>query len=307
MNKKILGILAIGGLVVGICSQVLADPSTTVTPTLGNPGADQVSGVDGVSSGVSSGTSAMVSQTVHLNLPKATALHLAVTDLTFDLSKLGLTEVREDEKRKQICVYGVMDKNFNVKDSVADDQGAVKPLGTQYELIKDKWPNIQIAKDTFDGVVTSYPPIRLDKTGNLIPGSKNHFVCYSTFILQKFSNGTKWNLSVERSDKVPGPGRINDIYIQDNPCHSPGGINLQKIDDVKSTALLDYSKVINGTTGSVVKGYLQKGDYTCGTKSWLDDLVIIAVKVDGETAGDNTAKLQYTLSTTEFPAATTTN
>ena len=301
MNKKILAIIAFGGLVVGLYSQVLADPagvggSTVVSPTAGDDATrDQVNGGE---------NSAMVSQTVHLNLPKATALHLAVTDLTFNLNTLGLAQVADDAKRKQICVYGIM-KEGNVADSEPDKFGAVKPLGTQYQLAKS-WPNIEINPETYDGIVTSYPPIRLDKNGNLVPGSKNHFVCYSTFILQKFSNGTKWDLSVKRTDNKPGPGRINDIYIQDNPCKTAGGINLQKIDDNKPTPLLDHSNVIHGTTGSVVKGYLQQGDKTCGTKSWLDDLVIIAVKVDGETAGDNTAKLQYTLSTTEFPASATT-
>jgi hypothetical protein len=297
MNKKILAIVAIGGLVAGLCSQVLADPagaggSTVISPTMGGLEADAVAGGAGQ-------TTAAVQQTVHLNLPKATALHLAVTDLMFDLSTLG--QANDPYAGKRICVYGKMDDKGNVSDKAGGPtgSGAIRPLGTQYKFAGD-WPKIEIDPATHDGIVENYPPIRRDTKGNLIPGSKNHFVCYSSFILQKFSNGDSWTLSVARKDPVtPTKGRINDLYIQDNPCHEAGGIDLQKVPDTGSVSLLTRS----GTTGSIVSAYLKlKGtDTTCGTKSWLDDLVILAVKVDGETAGDNKALLEYTLASTFVP------
>jgi hypothetical protein len=303
MNKKILAVFALGGLVVGLCSQVLGQ-AVLITPTLDNPLlADAIGG--GANQGV-----AMVQQTVHLKLPQATALHLAVTDLTFDMDTLG--KANDPYAGKRVCVYGKLDTKPGVKpgdppivtENVSDKPGALgamKPLGTQYRF-SGAWPNIEVDPDTHGGFVESYPPIRFT-TGDkkLIPGSKNHFVCYSSFILQKFSNGSQWKLTVERLDDL-GPGHINDLYIQDNPCHQAGGLELMKIGKAGTTVnLLSQSTVTGGTTGSHVRNLIENGDTTCGTKSWLDDLVILAVKVDGEGSGDNIAKLKYTLTTTKFP------
>jgi hypothetical protein len=313
MNKKILAIMAIGGLVAGVCSQVTAGPGpgiqtggTIILPTEGGSEGDAwIVKTDG--------TAASVSQTVSLKLPQATALHLSTTNLTFNLETLG--QKIDPDAGKRVCVYAA-DKN-TVSGNVADVEEMVsfngvqtkttKPLGTQYELIAGSWPKIQIADGTHGGRVESYPPIRLDDKNNLIPASKNHFVCYSTFILQKFSNGIKWNLEVERQDKpTPGiTGRINDLYIQDNPCHEAGGINLQKVPE-KGTKIKLLQRGV-GTTGSIVSSYLNATpqDTKCGTKSWLDDLVIVAVKIDGEASGVSTATLEYTLTTTQFPTGPT--
>lgn len=295
MNKKILAIVAFGGLVAGVCSQVLADPSTPVSTTIVPT---TVSATGGMVGGGAGSESALVTQTVHLKLPKATALHLAVKDLTFDLTTLGQTG--DPDAGKRICVYGKIDDNGNVFDK-SNGTSSTLPLGTQYKFAAGGWPNIEITDH--GGIVDRYPPVRLDAKNNLIPGSKNHFVCYSTFILQKFSNGSSWKLSVSRKDSATGAHRINDLYIQDNPCHEYGDFDLQKIPDTGSVELLKR----NGTTGSIVSNYLKAkpSDIRCGTKSWLDDLVVIAVKIDGESFGDNTAVLDYTLASTFVTTATT--
>ena len=54
-----------------------------------------------------------------------------------------------------------------------------------------------------------------------------------------------------------------------------------------------------GTTGS----HTGNARGRCGYKSWLDDLVIVAIPVDGESYGKSTATLEYTLATTAFDTA----
>ena len=55
-----------------------------------------------------------------------------------------------------------------------------------------------------------------------------------------------------------------------------------------------------GTTGS----HTGSARGRCGYKSWLDDLVIVAIPVDGESYGKTKAVLEYTLQTTAFDIAT---
>jgi hypothetical protein len=143
-----------------------------------------------------------------------------------------------------------------------------------------------------NGLVTSYPPIQFDAAGELVPGSKNHFVCYRTFILQKFSNGAQWDLSVERIDTA---GTLQHIYIQDNPCDTFGaGTGFYELLD--TPLRLVPPGLGTGPTG------LRSADNpeVCGFKSWLDDLLVVAVKVNADYDGDNAAVLRYTLATTAW-------
>jgi hypothetical protein len=252
-------------------------------------------GKDAVGGGAGA-TSATVSQSVSMILPQATALHLDVTDLTFDLNLVG------GKDNSIACVYGLQDTDK--VDQLGDafwSQKQSLPLGTSYNLSAQSWPNITL---NGGGAVTSYPPIKLDDKGELVRGSKGYFVCYKTFFLQTFSNGYTFDLTMKRSDVLDRANAIKSIYAQANSCDTAGaGTGLYKIG---ATAVHMIPTNLNfGTTGSRTGGIPgEVGNAAvrsrCGYKSWLDYLVVVALPVDGEAAGTNTATLEYTLTTTAF-------
>lgn len=238
--------------------------------------------------------SAVVNQVIELILPKATALHLDVTTLTFDLTGLDGTQWPNSTPEfgnQMVCVYGLQEKDVTIQ--MGDDfynQVQTLPLGTSYSAAQ--WPYIAI---NGGGPVTAYPPIKLDKDGQLVPGSKNHFVCYRTFILQKFSNGKRWELQVSRNDPQGAQG-IQHLYIQDNPCDTFGAATgLYELPNGASLQLVPKN-LQAGPTGSRSGNNPQR----CGYKSWLDDLVVVAVKVNSDLWGKSTANLTYTLATTAW-------
>jgi len=248
-------------------------------------------GADAYDKGVDS---ASVDQTVILRVPRATALHLDVTELVFDVTPLDgalWPNATADFAPYMVCVYG---------SSVVDElvgggffgQQQVLPLGTYYAVGPSGWPEITVVNH--GGIVTAYPPIQFDSEGELVPGSKDHFVCYRTFILQKFSNGAQWQLSVERTDTnyAGRPGALQHIYIQDNPCDTFGaGTGFYEL---TTTPL----KLVPGSLGTGPTGFRSAvNPARCGFKSWLDDLVVVAVKVNADYDGDNAAVLRYTLTT----------
>ena len=236
---------------------------------------------------------AVVNQTVILRVPQVTALHLDVTELVFDMTPLDGTDWPEAEfnfEGMMVCVYGPSQEDVLVGGGFFGQQ-QVLPLGTYYGVAPG-WPDIEILNFVNNDPllpVTSYPPIQFDADGELVPGSKDHFVCYRTFILQKFSNGSQWQLTVERTDS---DGTLQHIYIQDNPCDTFGaGTGFYE--------LLDQPlKLVPPRLGTGPTGYRSAQDpENCGFKSWLDDLVVVAVKVNADQSGDNAATLQYTLTT----------
>ena len=133
----------------------------TVAPTKGN-------GPDAYAKGADS---AAVNQTIELILPKATALHLDVTTLTFDLTGLDGAKwpnSNPDFGGQMVCVYGLADKDVQTK--LGDNfynQVQTLPLGTSYKPAT--WPNIVI---NGGGAVTAYPPIKLDKDGGTGAGEQ---------------------------------------------------------------------------------------------------------------------------------------
>lgn len=267
-----------------VCSLGTAAFAQTITPTTGS-GRDQVGG------GANTLT-ATVSQNVSLILPQATALHLDVSDLIFDLNTIG------SDSSNMACVYA--SENEDSVTQLTDNfynQKQVLPLGTSYNLSQASWPNISL---NGKGVVTNYPPINVNKTtGELVTGSKNYFVCYRTFLLQKFSNGKSFDLTLRRSDDMGATDAIRNIYAQDNTCDGAGQpTGLYKITDT-STHMIPKNLAM-GTTGSHTGNARGK----CGYKSWLDDLVIVAIPVDGESYGKSKAVLEYTLATTAFATDT---
>lgn len=240
---------------------------------------------------------ASVDQTVILRVPNATALHLDVTELVFDVTSLDGMEwpnSTPDFAPYMACVYGSSETDVLVGGGFFGQQ-QVLPLGTFYAVGPDGWPDIEIVNDT--GLVTAYPPIQFDAAGELVPGSKNHFVCYRTFILQKFSNGEQWDLSVERTDTnyLGVPGALQHIYIQDNPCDTFG----------QGTGFYELAgepiQLVPEALGTGPTGFRSAENVeNCGYKSWLDDLVVVAVKVNADYNGDNAAVLKYTLTTTAW-------
>ncbi len=286
-------------IMLGAAAFAQGDP-TVIGPTTGG-------GADAYAKGDNSAT---VSQLLTLRLPKATALHLDVTDLLFDLTGLNGTNwasraasgANVDFASQMVCVYGLQDT-----DSISQlgdnfyNQKQYLPLGTSYS--PQAWPNVKINGGP---IVNTYPPIRVGANGELIQGSKNYFVCYRTFKLQKFSNGASWDLTVQRTDDVTRPRALKHIYIQDNPCDTFGaatGFYKLGASEAQGQPLHLVPKNLNfGPTGSRTP----TNRNNCGYKSWLDDLIIVALPVDGELNGDNTANLQYTLTTTAWEPATTT-
>ncbi|MBB6099875.1 hypothetical protein HNR42_003335 [Deinobacterium chartae] len=277
------------------CGSMASAAEFTIDATKGPNDLDQLA--RNASNDPAAANKAQVTQTVSLKLPYATGLHLDTTNLAFDISKL------KEQDNTWVCVTGPSDED--VVTSLGPDfwnQKNTLPLGTSYTADAQNWPKIKVMGT---GKVTEYPAGQL-AGGELVPGSKGHFVCYRSFILQKFSNYGNFKLEVTRDGVTPSstPGNpggnqgIQNLYIQDNPCYSFGQqTGLYKLDPGATVNLIPKS-LGKGTTGALAA----KNPKNCGIKSWLDDLVVVAVKIDGELAGVNSTKLTYTLTsaTTAF-------
>ncbi len=260
------------------------------------------------------GNKATVQQKVNLILPQATGLHLTANELNFDISQIG------QQGNDWACVYGNNYQGNDVSsgfDGGWSGQKQTLPLGVAYTTA-----NLPFGKINVPGKkVTSYPPIEFTGSkdaGNLVAGSKNHFVCFRIFKLQKFSNLGNFDLTVTRSggmttaDAKPGgnPGSTEgtfQVYMQDNPCYvwnragNDGG-NATGLYEVKQggTIHLIPKAMGVGTTGALAASspencFAKDKDGNYQGKSWLDDLVVVAVKVDGDKFGKNSTTLTYTL------------
>ena len=260
----------------------------TISPTLG-----------GTNQAVNTGTTtATVQQTVNLKLPEATALHLATTSLVFDISKIG------QQDATWYCAYGKPGTDGVARDisSTTDanfwNQTQVLPLGTSYS------PTSEFGKITINAgaKVTSYPPVSL-VNGVVDNKTKAYFVCYRSFVLQKFSNLGNFKLSVSRDTPTGNRGK-QLMYIQDNPCDSFGQpTGLYQLTPGATRELIPVNLTV-GTTGNRSAAGAAKRPPLCREyTSWLDDLVVVAVVVDGDLAGDNVATLTYTLESKAAPFA----
>ena len=271
-------------------------PATDIVPTTGAGNDDYAKNT--------TADSATVSQTVKLVLPQATALHLDVTDLSFDLTAMDgalWPNSAFDYNNEMLCVYGNSDEDVvynGTNNDVFYNQPSQLPLGTYYAEGDSGFPAIKIVGGT--GAVTAYPPIKI-ANNELVEGSKNYFVCYRTFMLQKFSNGDSWDLTVTRTD-TGSDMAIERLYIQDNPCDTFGALTgLFRLEQDTTLHLVPSNNLSVGPTGAQAAS----NHALCGYKSWLDDLVVVAVVVDGEHSGTNTAELDYTLQTTSWGTTTT--
>lgn len=237
--------------------------------------------------------SASVNQTVRLILPQATALHLDTTQLTFDLSALDGDGWPHDadpfaKDSRIACVYAFGDDQTTQLGDAFWNQTQVLPGGTSYNA--EDWPYISI---NGNGTVDSYPPIEIGEDGELIEGSKDYFVCYKTFVLQLFSNWNYWDLTANRNDLNDEYPSIEHLYIQGNTCATFGqATGLYDLPDGASRHLIP--KTLNfGPTGDQV--LVDGVPEVCQGKSWLDTLVVVAVKINSDRWGENRADLTYTL------------
>ncbi len=281
MKKLLVALLLLTGFALAQTPDPVPGPS--IEPTTGN-------GPDAVDKG---SDQASVNQTVKLILPKATALHLDVTEVVFDLTDLdGEGWPHPDDpfaNDPTIACVRAQPGGEDVTGQLSDNfwsQVQVLPGGTFYQ--PEDWPNIH---PVGWGTVTSYPPIELDEAGELVEGSKGYFVCYKTTILQIFSNWSYWDLVVSRDDTTDQG--IEHLYIQGNLCSTWG----------RATGLYDLP---NGAMRHLIPkdmNFGPTGEHTVGSslpdectgKSWLDVLVVLAVKVNADRYGENQADLTYTL------------
>lgn len=237
--------------------------------------------------------SASVNQTVKLILPQATALHLDSTTLTFDLTALdgeGWPHAEDPfaKNSKIACVYAFGPDDVTQLGDNFWNQSQVLPGGTSYNA--DEWPYITI---NGNGTVDSYPPIEIGSDGELIQGSKGYFVCYKTFVLQLFSNWNYWDLTANRNDIEDNYPSIEHLYIQGNTCATFGqATGLYDLPNGASRHLIPKSLNFGPTGDQVLMDNVPE---VCQGKSWLDTLVVVAVKINSDKWGENRADLTYTL------------
>jgi hypothetical protein len=93
---------------------------------------------------------ASVDQTVILRVPRATALHLDVTTLVFDVTSLDGANwpyATPDFAPYMVCVYGSSERDVPVGGGFFGQQ-QVLPLGTFYGLTAAGWPEIRSSTTT---------------------------------------------------------------------------------------------------------------------------------------------------------------
>lgn len=250
------------------------------------------------------GNTATVNQIVELILPQATALHLDASTITFDLRALDGTGWADRAVSGEMpsgfdlaCVYVTGNDVENVLGSTYWGQTQVVPGGIAYhaatwdQIYLEYFGNDHSGPVPPEARVVTYPPIRLDANGELVPGSKGYFVCYQTFVLQLFSNFDFWDLQVRRTDTA-GVQPIEHLYVQANTCSDYGaGTGLYALDNGMFVHLIP--KTLNaGTTGEEAL----TNTAACGLNtSWLDVLGVLAVKINADHYGTSVANLQYTL------------
>jgi hypothetical protein len=251
-----------------------------------SPTTDQ--GSDAVSSPLPGQDEASVDQLVTLSVPQATALHLTQDAITFDLSDIA----------GENCVY-VSGDDVTAGSSTA-------PGGIAYSA--DSWDQIRLAyfgndyptnpanltPVDDDQVVSVYPPI--DVSADDVDATKAYFVCYRTFIMQLFSNFDSWDLQVSRTDV--GDQSIEHLYVQANTCADFGEpTGLFALPDGETGRSLIPAGLSASPTGVLAR----QSDDCRANSSWMDVLGVLAVKVNADRHGDNTANLTYTLVSSDLP------
>jgi len=244
-------------------------------------------------------SSATVNQQVNVTVPPVTALHNTAGALTFDIGDLGSQGtdwycVQGPTSGGQIGTLNPATGDYEL--GLGSDfygQTQVLPMGTYYSATS--WPNVTIHGTQ----VTQYPPANVTD-GVLVAGSKNYFVCYRTFILQTFSNYSNYDLQVTRSDAGANQAYPEPVYIQGNTYCSytaDAGTGLFAL----RPGSADPAHLIPASLGTGPTGAKAEECGQPGYKSWLDDLIVVAVKIDGEHYGTSSTQLTYTLVSADSP------
>ena len=243
----------------------------------------------------SGGDTAQVTQQVNVNVPPATALHSTAGSLTFDISQIG------NQDGTWYCVQGAASPTYGTFDPATGDyvmtglgsdyynQSQVLPMGTYYSIAT--WPAVAIHGAQ---QITQYPPATL-ADGVVTNASKAYFVCYRTFLMQTFSNFSSYDLQVTRDGTTDVQAYPEPIYIQGNTYCSANSSDdatgfFALTADGGPAAHLIPVRWGSGPTGAVAEQCNQPG-----TKSWLDNLIVVAVKIDGEHFGNSSTTLTYTM------------
>lgn len=271
-----------------VAAFVMAQTTLTILPTTAPNDADAIA---------MGATSASVNQDVRLILPQATALHLDASTITFDLTNLS---TEWDRRAQGLNTFSAADVPYKCVYSAGPDvtQGSPSgfwgqtqtiPGGIAYEAVYDDYPAITITGEE----VWNYPPLKLEG-GELVPGSKDHIVCYQSFIIQLFSNFGFWDLQVSRNDITDDDYRsIEHLYVQGNVCSTFGqGTGLYALGDGDTVHLIPTT-LNAGTTGDKVNENCHPEGIV--NSSWLDVLGVLAVKINSDFHGESRANLTYTL------------
>lgn len=154
---------------------------------------------------------AAIAPEIAVTIPSVAQLAIGASTLTFDLgADLASAELA--------CVHGP-DRGDVFGGSDASGTETALPMGTGFR--RGEYPRIQVEGR---GAVAGYPGLAIARDGEMQPGSDEDFVCYRTFLLQRFSNLPGWELTVER-DAVQDEGFPERIYIRNSGC--TGGSELQ--------------------------------------------------------------------------------
>ena len=299
MIRKLMLVLAALAVIGFAAAQIILDP---------------VEGNDDVAKGKDE---AHVEQTVVLDVPKLTALHLTADTITFDLSALNggdwRTRALEGGTPDGVAFACVYTDNEDAEPGGGFyGQQQFVPGRIFYKALA--WDKIELrhydgspqgeAIPESDRVVT-YPPIRF-VDGEAV--KRGDMVCYQTFVIQLFSSWGFFDLQVSRNDNDKDAS-IAHLYVQGNTCADFGeGTGLYDLPDEDMRRLIPQTTVArpdgtNAPMNSGPTGAWSSDDCNPGS-GWLDVLGVLAVKLDSTTVGQTVANLTYTLlsADTQFPA-----
>lgn len=281
MRKLLVMISILGAAAFGAAFAQSTGVSVALAPTTGGGGMYNTGSAAGVG----------VNQNVSLTLPTAYGLAIDnAENLNFDLSSLGTSN------SQLACVTAIPNSKGQVGD-VSQTVG-VWPLGTHY-TIGGSFPDINVQGGS---AVTSYPPVAYtggSAANGVSLASKQEFVCYKSFILEKFANVPGWTVTVSRSDATGN--NLDQMYIQDNVCGAAFGNATGLLPLVNGASAIDLfqggadAAYQNLTTGGAAES--AQCNYG-GPTSWLNDLVVLAIKIDGQQAGTQSTTLTYTIQAT---------
>ncbi|MBX3142352.1 MAG: hypothetical protein KF813_01240 [Trueperaceae bacterium] len=167
---------------------------------------------------------------------------------------------------------------FDLRGSVGSDQVCVVSGTSADDIVAQPLFGetfVRPAGTTFR--VTDYPLLEVEGGRQLAQGelpvstAGTAIVCYRSFELKAFSNVVGWQVAVDRYG-LPGADPIRNLYLA-AVCRGEAAANMQRIEDLGRVSVF--------------------ADKVAG--SCNDALIVLAVKLGGETAGTSAAGLRYTI------------